>query len=224
MMYNQQFGSFIQRYALRFFVGLAISLVGQSTQAQQSFSFSFGSSSSFSSGNKPNDEYKSPGDDKSTEYPSTARNGWSSGMSKSITNVNGHTVEKSHEDRDGKFVSTTRVKNGKQDVFIEESEDIGIRVTIKETVRGKERKTEFKADSRKELKKKHPAAFDWVRKFASDQNKFNATAGNAGLTTGQDAQKMMKQQIEEMIQQTEDPTLKQQLRAMIEQMNAEGNK
>jgi hypothetical protein len=89
-------------------------------------------------------------------------------MSKSITNVNGHIVEKSFEDRDGKIVSVTRVLNGKQDVLIEESDELGIKVTIKESIRGKEKKSEYQAEDRKALRKKHPAAFEWVRKYASE--------------------------------------------------------
>jgi len=191
-------------------------------QAQQSFSFSFGSSSSFSSGNQTPKEQKSPGEENSTEYPSSAKNGFRTGMSKSVTNVNGFIVEKSFEDRGGHIFSTTRVRNGKQDVLIEESEDIGIKVTLKEKVRGKEKKSEYQADSRKELRKKHPSAFDWVRKYASEPNNANVQAGGskaaAGAFTGPEAQQMMKQQLEQMIQQTDDPLLKEQLRTLLEQM------
>lgn len=138
--------------------------------------------------------------------------------------MNGHIVEKSLEDRDGKKVATTRILNGKQEVFIEEADDWGIQVTVKENVRGKEKKSQFKADSRKALRKKHPAAFEWVRKYASDSNNTNVGAGpnnfGGGAFTGPDAHEMMKKQIEQMIQQTEDPNFKQQLRSVLEQIQS----
>lgn len=220
--------------------GTVVAFAGSEAHAQQSFSFSFGSSSSFSSGSQPSKELKSPGEESSGDYPSTARNGFRNGMSKSVTNVNGHIVEKSFEDRDGKIVSTTRVLNGKQDVLIEESDELGIKVTIKESVRGKEKKSEYQADSRKALRKKHPGAFEWVRKYASEPNNANvvgaipnggianggfgnaAGGGNAqgGAFTGPEAQEMMIKHIEQMIQQTQDPNLKQQLQAALEQLRA----
>ena len=227
--------------------GAVVALVGSAAQAQQSFNFSFGSSSSFSSGSQPSKELKSPGEDSSADYPSAAGNGFRNAMSKSITNVNGHIVEKSFEDRDGKIVSMTRVLNGKQDVLIEESNELGIKVTIKEPLRGKEKKSEYQADSRKALRKKHPGAFEWVRKYASEPNSANAAGampnglpsggfasgdfgfggaaggangGNAqgGAFSGPQAQQRMIEQIEQMIKQTEDPNLKQQMRSMIDQM------
>jgi hypothetical protein len=234
--------------------GALVALVGSAAQAQQSFSFSFGSSSSFSSGSQPSKELKSPGEDSSTNYPSSARNGFRNAMSKSITNVNGHIVEKSFEDRDGKIVSVTRVLNGKQDVLIEESDELGIKVTIKESIRGKEKKSEYQAEDRKALRKKHPAAFEWVRKYASEPTHANAAgampnpmanptpngvfanggfsfggaAGNAnganaqgGAFSGPQAQQMMIEQIEQMIKQTDDPNLKQQMRGMIDQLRKE---
>lgn len=223
--------------------------VESQTHAQQSFGFGFSSSSSFSSSGQSPKQPKSPGEDSSSSYPSSTNNGFGQGNSKSITNVNGHIVEKSYEDRDGKKVSTTRILNGKQDVFIEESDDFGIQVTVKENVRGKEKKSEFKAESRKALRKKHPAAFEWVRKYASDSNNFNVgngagnfggrqanaggfANGNAGgfsggggganagggAFTGPEAHEMMRKQIEQMIFQSDDPIIKQQLRTILEQI------
>lgn len=230
--------------------GAVVAFACSEVQAQQSFSFSFGSSSSFSSGSQPSKELKSPGEESPGDYPSTARNGFRNGMSKSVTNVNGHIVEKSFEDRDGKIVSTTRVLNGKQDVLIEESDELGIKVTIKESVRGKEKKSEYQADSRKALRKKHPGAFEWVRKYASEPNNANGAGAmpnggfanggfaNGGLTnggfgnaagggnaqggafTGPEAQEMMIKHIEQMIQQAQDPNLKQQLQAALDQLRA----
>ncbi len=230
--------------------GAVVAFAGSEAHAQQSFSFSFGSSSSFSSGSQPSKELKSPGEESSGDYPSAARNGFRNGMSKSVTNVNGHIVEKSFEDRDGKIVSTTRVLNGKQDVLIEESDELGIKVTIKESVRGKEKKSEYQADSRKALRRKHPGAFEWVRKYASEPNNANGAGAmpnggfanggfaNGGLTnggfgnaagggnaqggafTGPEAQEMMIKHIEQMIQQAQDPNLKQQLQAALEQLRA----
>jgi|GEM_PF-2320176 len=201
---------------------LACVAVESQTHAQQSFGFGFSSSSSFSSSSQSSNQAKSPGEDSSSSYPSSTNNGFRLGNSKSITNVNGHIVEKSLEDRDGKKVATTRILNGKQEVFIEEADDWGIQVTVKENVRGKEKKSQFKADSRKALRKKHPAAFEWVRKYASDSNNTNVGAGpnnfGGGAFTGPDAHEMMKKQIEQMIQQTEDPNFKQQLRSVLEQI------
>jgi hypothetical protein len=201
---------------------LACVAVVSQTHAQQSFGFGFSSSSSFSSSSQSSNQAKSPGEDSSSSYPSSTNNGFRLGNSKSITNVNGHIVEKSLEDRDGKKVATTRILNGKQEVFIEEADDWGIQVTVKENVRGKEKKSQFKADSRKALRKKHPAAFEWVRKYASDSNNTNVGAGpnnfGGGAFTGPDAHEMMKKQIEQMIQQTEDPNFKQQLRSVLEQI------
>ena len=113
----------------------------------QSFSFGFGGASAGFSfgGGKPN-ELRSPGETDSSSTPSSRSNSFRSGMSKTMTNVNGNIVEKSVEDRDGVMTSTVRIKNKKQDVLIEESDEIGIRVTITETVRGKEKKTEHQAD------------------------------------------------------------------------------
>lgn len=210
---------------------LACVAVESQTYAQQSFGFGFSSSSSFSSSSQSSNPAKSPGEDSSSSYPSSTNNGFRLGNSKSITNVNGHIVEKSLEDRDGKKVATTRILNGKQEVFIEEADDWGIQVTVKENVRGKEKKSQFKADSRKALRKKHPAAFEWVRKYASDSNNTNLGAGpnnfgggqtnaraGGGAFTGPDAHEMMKKQIEQMIQQAEDPNFKQQLRSILEQI------
>lgn len=210
---------------------LACVAVESQTHAQQSFGFGFSSSSSFSSSSQSSNPAKSPGEDSSNSYPSSTNNGFRLGNSKSITNVNGHIVEKSLEDRDGKKVATTRILNGKQEVFIEEADDWGIQVTVKENVRGKEKKSQFKADSRKALRKKHPAAFEWVRKYASDSNNTNLGAGpnnfgggqtnaraGGGVFTGPDAHEMMKKQIEQMIQQAEDPNFKQQLRSILEQI------
>ena len=222
---------------------------GAQVHAQQSFGFSFSSSSSFSSSDQPPSQPVSPGEESSSPYPSSTGNGFQNGMSKSYTNVNGHIVEKSLDQRDGKKVSTTRILNGKQDVLIEESEDAGIQVTVKETVRGKERKSQFKADSRKALRKKHPAAFEWVRKYASDANNINfgigagpfgggqanaggfahgnaggfargAAGANAGggAFNGPEAQELMKKQIQQMIQQSDNPAVKQQLQTMLEQI------
>lgn len=203
---------------------LACVAVESQTHAQQSFGFGFSSSSSFSSSSQSSNQAKSPGEDSSSSYPSSTNNGFRLGNSKSITNVNGHIVEKSLEDRDGKKVATTRILNGKQEVFIEEADDWGIQVTVKENVRGKEKKSQFKADSRKALRKKHPAAFEWVRKYASDSNNTNVGAGpnnfGGGAFTGPDAHEMMKKQIEQMIQQTEDPNFKQQLRSVLEQIQS----
>ena len=233
---------------------VVLSSVSQS-HAQQSFGFSYSTSSSFSSSEgQPSKEPMSPGEEPSSSYPTTNRNGFRNGKSKSISNVNGHIVEKSSEDRDGCVVSTTRVLNGKQDVFIEESDELGVRVTIKENIRGKEKKSEYQAESRKALRKKHPAAFDWVRRYASEPSAskanthrgnnggtgnaqasgfanggfggFSAAGGNAagagnadgGGLTGPDAHLMLKQSIEQMIQQTDDPNLKQQLRGVLEQI------
>ena len=203
---------------------LACVAVESQTHAQQSFGFGFSSSSSFSSSSQSSNQAKSPGEDSSSSYPSSTNNGFRLGNSKSITNVNGHIVEKSLEDRDGKKVATTRILNGKQEVFIEEADDWGIQVTVKENVRGKEKKSQFKADSRKALRKRHPAAFEWVRKYASDSNNTNVGAGpnnfGGGAFTGPDAHEMMKKQIEQMIQQTEDPNFKQQLRSVLEQIQS----
>ena len=242
---------------------LAIALLACPAQAQQSYSFSFGSSSGFSSGsNRPKQE-RSPGEDADSDTPSASPNGFRNSQSQSVTNINGHTVEKNFEERDGQSVSTTRVRNGKQDVTIEESEAVGIRVTIKDLQRGKEKKTEYQAKTRKALKRKHPAAFEWVQKFAAEPNggntasfQFgngtNATGGfeaggfaggvhgaqgvhgaiqgngavggfGAGAFGGPEAQHRMQQQIEQMIQQSDDPAIKQQLRMLLDRLEAGGN-
>jgi hypothetical protein len=150
--------------------------------------------------------------------PSASSNGFRNSQSHSVTNVNGHSVEKSFEERDGQSVSITRVRNGKQDVTIEESQKVGIRVTIKDMQRGKEKKSEFQADTRKALKRKHPAAFEWVRKFAAEPNAVNNAA-----VQGPEAQQMMQKQLEQMIRQSDDPALKQQLQMMLDRLEAEGN-
>jgi hypothetical protein len=186
--------------------------------AQQSFSFSFGSSSGFSSGSQGPKQERSPGEDPESGLPSASSNGFRNSQSHSVTNVNGHSVEKSFEERDGQSVSITRVRNGKQDVTIEESQKVGIRVTIKDMQRGKEKKSEFQADTRKALKRKHPAAFEWVRKFAAEPN-----AGNNAAVQGPEAQQMMQKQLEQMIRQSDDPALKQQLQMMLDRLEAEGN-
>jgi hypothetical protein len=69
--------------------------------------------------------------------------------------------------------------------------------------RGKEKKSEFQADTRKALKRKHPAAFEWVRKFAAEPN-----AGNNAAVQGPESQQMMQ---------------KQQLQMMLDRLEAEGN-
>jgi hypothetical protein len=186
--------------------------------AQQSFSFSFGSSSGFSSGSQGPKQERSPGEDPESVSSSASSNGFRNSQSHSVTNVNGHSVEKSFEERDGQSVSITRVRNGKQDVTIEESPKVGIRVTIKDMQRGKEKKTEFQADTRKALKRKHPAAFEWVRKFAAEPN-----AGNNAAVQGPEAQQIMQKQLEQMIRQSDDPALKQQLQMMLDRLEAEGN-
>lgn len=186
--------------------------------AQQSFSFSFGSSSGFSSGSQGPKQERSPGEDPESASPSASSNFFRNSQSQSVTNINGHTVEKSFEERDGQSVSMTRVRNGKQDVTIEESSKVGIRVTIKDMQRGKEKKTEFQADTRKALKRKHPAAFEWVRKFAAEPN-----AGNNAAVQTPEAQQMMQKQLEQMIRQADDPSLKQQLQMMLDRLEADGN-
>lgn len=110
------------------------------------------------------------------------------------------------------------MRNGKQDVTIEESPKVGIRVTVKDMQRGKEKKTEFRADTRKALKRKHPAAFEWVRKFAAEPN-----AGNNAATQTPEAQQMMQNQLEQMIRQSDDPALTQQLQMMLDRLEAAGN-
>jgi hypothetical protein len=206
---------------------LAVALLACPAQAQQSYSFSFGSSSGFSSGsNRPKQE-RSPGEDADSDTPSTSPNGFRNSQSQSVTNINGHTVEKNIEERDGQSVSTTRVRNGKQDVTIEESEAVGIRVTIKDLQRGKEKKTEYQAKTRKALKRKHPAAFEWVQKFAAEPNGGNTAwfqfENGANATGGPEAQQRMQQQIEQMIQQSDDPAIKQQLRMLLDRLEAGGN-
>jgi len=186
--------------------------------AQQSFSFSFGSSSGFSSGSQGPKQERSPGEDPESASPSASSNFFRNSQSHSVTNINGHTVEKSFEERDGQSVSITRVRNGKQDVTIEESPKVGIRVTIKELQRGKEKKTEFRADTRKALKRKHPAAFEWVRKFADEPN-----VGNNAAAQTPEAQQMMQKQLEQLIRQSDDPAFKQQLQMMLDRLEAEGN-
>ena len=186
--------------------------------AQQSFSFSFGSSSGFSSGSQGPKQERSPGEDPESASPSSSSNFFRNSQSQSVTNINGQTVEKSFEERDGQRVSITRVRNGKQDVTIEESPKVGIRVTIKDMQRGKEKKTEFQADTRKALKRKHPAAFEWVRKFAAESN-----AGNNAAVQAPEAQQMMQKQLEQMIRQSDDPALKQQLQMMLDRLEAAGN-
>ncbi|MBU6387143.1 MAG: hypothetical protein KGS49_14480, partial [Planctomycetes bacterium] len=58
----------------------------------------------------------------------------------------------------------------------------------------------------------------------SDSNNTNVGAGpnnfGGGAFTGPDAHEMMKKQIEQMIQQTEDPNFKQQLRSVLEQIQS----
>jgi hypothetical protein len=197
---------------------MAVISTASTALAQQSFSFSFGSSSGFSSGSQGPKQERSPGEDPESVSSSASSNGFRNSQSHSVTNVNGHSVEKSFEERDGQSLSITRVRNGKQDVTIEESPKVGIRVTIKDMQRGKEKKTEFQADTRKALKRKHPAAFEWVRKFAAEPN-----AGNNVAVQGPEAQQMMQKQLEQMIRQSDDPALKKQLQMMLDRLEADGN-
>ncbi len=142
---------------------------------------------------------------------------------------NGISVTRSQQNNNGSLTDVTNIKTRSQEVEIRESSDDGIRVRIRELRRGNnnEPPQEFASPDRETLEKDHPAAYRWVKRYAP---KGAVAAGNPlpqltpdnqvnAMPLAPDASTMMRQQIQQMIDQNPDnPVLRAQLQEMLKNL------
>ncbi len=69
------------------------------------------------------------------------------------------------------------------------------------------------------LKQEHPEAYEWVKKYAD--KKTSSIGVSLPLLQGEemDAKKMMEQQIRSLVEETDDPLLKQQWQKMLDSLS-----
>ena len=195
----------------------------------------------------PKSTGSSPSSSTSSSNRSTGSGGKSmSSASGTARSSNGVSVTQSVEEVDGVEVKTTRIQNKKSEVTIVEDDTTGITVTILEKVKGKEDKLRvFQADDAEQLRKDSAEAYRWYKKYATGENgtvsvrnggaaggmAFGQAGGGAGGAgnvpfgaggvAGQGAnpaRAMMEQQLRQMMDETEDPILKEQIKNMLERM------
>jgi beta-lactamase regulating signal transducer with metallopeptidase domain len=196
----------------------------------------------------PKSTGSSPSSSTSSSNRSTGSGGKSmSSASGTARSSNGVSVTQSVEEVDGVEVKTTRIQNKKSEVTIVEDDTTGITVTIIEKVKGKEDQLRvFQADDAEQLRKDSAEAYRWYKKYATGENgmvsvqnggaaggmAFGQAGGGAGGGPGNvpfgaggaagqganPARAMMEQQLRQMMEETEDPILKEQIKNMLERM------
>lgn len=159
----------------------------------------------------------------SNREPSTVqKNSASSGSAAS--SVNGVSVTRSVDELDGVSTVRTTITTRKERVVIEESNEDGIVVTVQPRNKPKSEKKTYEAQDRQELKEKHPEAFDWVEKYSTDLARGSAVGNldssvDLKLPATPNATDLMQKQIQQMIQNTDDPMMKQQLERLLQSTN-----
>lgn len=160
----------------------------------------------------------------SNREPSTAqKNSVSSGST--VTSGNGVSVTRSVDELDGVSTVRTTITTRKERVVIEESNEDGIVVTVQPRNKPKSEKKTYEAQDREELKEKYPEAFDWAEKYSTDRGGVSAVGQSdlpgdlQWIPAKPNATNLMQQQIQQMIRNTDDPMMKQQLEHLLQSTN-----
>lgn len=163
----------------------------------------------------------SPNSDR--ERSTTQKNSASSGST--VSSGNGISVTRSVDELDGVSTVRTTITTRKERVVIEESSDDGIVVTVQPRNKPKSEKKSYEAQDREELKEKYPEAFDWVEKYSTNPAGVSAVGhldpitDLQGIPAKPNATDLMQKQIQQMIQNTDDPLMKQQLEHLLQSTN-----
>lgn len=151
------------------------------------------------------------------------KNSTSSGST--VSSGNGISVTRSVDELDGVSTVRTTITTRKERVVIEESSVDGIVVTVQPRNKPRSEKKSYEAQDREELKEKHPEVFDWVEKYSTNLPNASAVGQSNPFTDLQiipakpNATDLMQKQIQQMIQNTDDPMMKQQLERLLQSTN-----